>query len=79
MELYRKHRPKELADVIGQPSTIKMLDDTTLEVEISKKFSLNALFEHFQKNKIEIASIKRRSTRLEELFLDLIDKGKNGP
>lgn len=58
--------------------TIKMVDDTTLEVEISKKCSLNALFEHFQKNKIEIASIRRKSTRLEELFLELIDKGKNG-
>ncbi|MBI2134383.1 ABC transporter ATP-binding protein [Candidatus Woesearchaeota archaeon] len=56
--------------------SIKMIDDTTLEVEISKKHSLNALFSHFQKNNIEIISMRRKTARLEELFMRLVENGK---
>ncbi|MBI2208956.1 ABC transporter ATP-binding protein [Candidatus Woesearchaeota archaeon] len=52
---------------------LKMLDETTLEIEISKKHSLNTLFSHFQKNNIEIVSMRRKTARLEELFMRLVN------
>lgn len=57
---------------------IKVIDETTLEVEISKKHSLNTLFSHFQKNNIEIISMRRKTARLEELFMKLVKNDKNG-
>ena len=57
---------------------IKIIDETTLEVEISKKHSLNTLFSHFQKNNIEIISMRRKTARLEELFMKLVKNDKNG-
>jgi len=53
---------------------MKIIDKTTIEVEVLKKQNLNKLFEHFKKNKIKILNMRRKSARLEELFLDLVDK-----
>jgi len=55
---------------------IKIIDETTIEVEILEKQNLNEIFEHFKKNKIEIISMRRKTARLEELFLDLVKNGK---
>lgn len=55
---------------------IKIIDETTIEVEILGKKNLNKIFEHFKKNKIEIISMRRKTARLEELFMDLIKNGK---
>lgn len=50
---------------------MKLIDSTTLEVDFDEKGNLNQLFEHFRKNKIEILNIRRKSAKLEELFLEL--------
>jgi len=55
---------------------IKIIDETTIEVEILEKQNLNKIFEHFKKNKIEIISMRRKTARLEELFMDLVKNGK---
>ncbi|MCH8319181.1 MAG: ATP-binding cassette domain-containing protein, partial [Bacteroidetes bacterium] len=55
---------------------MKILDSTTIEVEILKKQNLNRLFEHFKKNKIEILNMRRKTARLEELFMDLVKNNK---
>ena len=57
--------------------TIRIIDDTTLEAEISKKHNLNMLFNHFEKNNIGIVSMRRKTARLEELFMRLVENGKN--
>ena len=56
--------------------TIRIIDDTTLEAEISKKHNLNMLFNHFEKNNIGIVSMRRKTARLEELFMRLVENGK---
>ena len=56
---------------------IKIIDDTTLEAEISKKHNLNMLFNHFEKNNIGIVSMRRKTARLEELFMKLVKNDKN--
>jgi len=54
---------------------VTRLDDTSLRVEISKDQSLNDLMIQLNKQNIEIKSMRNRSNRLEELFLNLVGKG----
>jgi ABC-2 type transport system ATP-binding protein len=52
------------------------LDDTTLEVELKRGDSLNHLFAALSQQGIEVSSMKNKANRLEELFLDLVDKSE---
>jgi ABC-2 type transport system ATP-binding protein len=54
----------------------RVIDETTIEAEVSKDHDLNMLFEHFKKNSVEIASMRRKSARLEELFINLVRKNE---
>ncbi len=54
---------------------IKQIDDLTFEVEISKKYSLNNLFSELNKRNINISSLRSKSSRLEELFIRLVEEG----
>ena len=54
----------------------RQLDDTTLEVELKRGDSLNHLFATLSKQGIEVNSMKNKANRLEELFLDLVDKSE---
>ncbi|MCA9495578.1 MAG: ABC transporter ATP-binding protein [Nanoarchaeota archaeon] len=54
------------------------IDDFTIEVQVSKKDSINSLFKNLEKNNIEVLSMRNKANRLEELFLDLTSKkGEN--
>lgn len=55
---------------------LKVIDDVTFEVEISKKYSLNNLFAELEKRQINISSLRSKSNRLEELFVHLVEEGK---
>ncbi len=57
---------------------VTLKDSTTLEIEISKKENVNRLFLELDKQNIEVLSMRNKANRLEELFLDLIDKDKKG-
>lgn len=54
---------------------ITQIDAQTLEVEISKKESLNSLFADLSKQGINVKSLRNKSNRLEELFISLVEKG----
>ena len=54
---------------------VKQIDDSTFEVEISKKYSLNNLFAELDKRNINISSLRSKSNRLEELFVHLVEEG----
>ncbi|MCW8987578.1 MAG: ABC transporter ATP-binding protein [Gammaproteobacteria bacterium] len=54
---------------------VKLIDDTTFEVEISKQYSLNNLFVELDKRNINISSLRSKSNRLEELFVHLVEEG----
>ena len=68
----------DLKEPIGQfqspNNNIKVLDDCTLEVEIKRGQSLNTVFEQFQVDGIEILSMRRKTAKLEELFMRLVKK-----
>jgi len=55
---------------------LKVIDDVTFEVEISKEYSLNNLFAELEKRQINISSLRSKSNRLEELFVHLVEEGK---
>jgi len=52
------------------------IDDTTLEVELSKNENLNAIFAILSRQNIEVSSMKNKANRLEELFLSLVEKSE---
>jgi ABC-2 type transport system ATP-binding protein len=51
-----------------------MVDNSTLEVAIDKDKSLNQLFNHLTNEGIEIISMRNKANRLEELFIDMVEK-----
>jgi len=54
--------------------TWRRLDDTTLEVDISKDCGINRLFEELSRNGVEILSMRNKTNRLEQLFINLMNK-----
>lgn len=55
------------------PATL--VDNHTIEVELHRGQSLNKLFCDLEREKIEVVSMRNKSNRLEELFLELVEKG----
>ncbi|WCL51145.1 ABC transporter ATP-binding protein [Leptospira sp. GIMC2001] len=53
---------------------IHMIDDQTLDVSFSRNTSLNSLFRVLDQSNIEVLSMRNKSNRLEELFLNLVEK-----
>jgi len=49
-----------------------LVDDTTLEVDVSKEQNINDLFTELSKQNIIISSLRSKSSRLEELFINLV-------
>jgi ABC-2 type transport system ATP-binding protein len=58
--------------------SLKQTDPMTLEAEISKEQNINDLFLDLSATGIEIASMRNKSNRLEELFIRLLSE-KNKP
>jgi ABC-2 type transport system ATP-binding protein len=57
-----------------------LIDDHTLEVELTKEQSLNQLFEQFSRTGLIVASMRNKVNRLEELFIRLVDgKTRDAP
>ncbi len=53
---------------------LRLVDETTLEVDIEKGQSLNALFGALSGQDIQVISMRNKVNRLEELFVSLIQK-----
>lgn len=51
--------------------TIQWIDETTIEVEVKKEQSINALFEQLSDKNIVVSSLRNKANRLEELFLSI--------
>lgn len=52
---------------------LRRLDDTTLEVDVSKDCSINDLFIALSAQGIEVLSMRNKTNRLEQLFMNLVD------
>ena len=58
--------------VEGYP--LKQVDTSTLEVDVDKAQSINALFTALTDQSIDVVSMRNKTNRLEELFFDLVAK-----
>jgi ABC-2 type transport system ATP-binding protein len=56
----------------------KLVDENTLEVDVQHKDSLNDLYAQLSAAGIRVRSMRNKSNRLEQLFVNLIDRA-NGP
>jgi ABC-2 type transport system ATP-binding protein len=54
----------------------RMLDDHTLEVDVEKSEGLNAVFAGLSAQGIQVMSMRNKSNRLEELFVRLVESGR---
>ncbi len=55
--------------------TVTRVDESTLEISISRGKNLNGVFSSLTQQGIEVLSMKNKSNRLEELFLSLVQNG----
>jgi len=51
----------------------KLVDPSTIEVEIQRENNINELFKLFSNSGIQVCSMRNKSNRLEELFLGLLN------
>ncbi|TLU64248.1 ABC transporter ATP-binding protein [Thalassotalea litorea] len=56
----------------------RLLDDHTLEVDIAKSQSVNAVFTQLTEQGIEVQSMRNKANRLEELFVTLVANNDKG-
>ncbi|RJG42067.1 ABC transporter ATP-binding protein [Motilimonas pumila] len=56
--------------------TVRQLDTHTLEVDVEKAAGLNKVFAQLTQAGIEVLSMRNKSNRLEELFVNLVQQGK---
>jgi ABC-2 type transport system ATP-binding protein len=56
---------------------IERVSDKVLDVSIPKTIGLNQLFSQFSANNIKVLSLKNKSNRLEQLFMDLVESKSN--
>lgn len=58
---------------------VRMIDETTLEADISKENSINFLFDALSRHNIEVLSMRNKTNRLEQLFMRMLEgNGGNG-
>lgn len=57
------------------PYAVRLVDENTLEVEVSKEENLNDLFARLSSLDIEVLSLRNKVNRLEEIFMRLVEKG----
>lgn len=53
---------------------LRLIDETTLEVDIYKSQDLNGLFQQLSEQGLSVLSLRNKANRLEELFLRLTEK-----
>jgi ABC-2 type transport system ATP-binding protein len=69
--------PAELPAVPGV--TLRRVDEHMIEAEMSRSHDLNSLFATLSTNGITATSMRNKSNRLEELFVRLVEHGRQTP
>ncbi|MCB1762976.1 MAG: ABC transporter ATP-binding protein [Gammaproteobacteria bacterium] len=54
----------------------QQLDDHTLEVEVTREQSINGLFQALAERGFEVASMRNKQNRLEQLFIGMVDASR---
>jgi ABC-2 type transport system ATP-binding protein len=59
--------------------SLKRQNETTIEVQLRRDQSLNDLFDALNRDGIEIESMRNKQNRLEQLFLEMVERGRGNP
>ena len=54
----------------------RQVEEHTLEVEVEKSKGLNSVFEQLSQQQIQVLSMRNKANRLEELFVNLVEQGR---
>ncbi len=57
---------------------LEHIDQCTLQVEVPGDQSINGLFEALSRNGIEVISMRNKQNRLEQLFIDMVERKEPG-
>jgi len=57
---------------------LQLIDDHTLEVQVSRDQPVNRLFADLSAQGIEVLSMRNKTNRLEELFVHLVNGSEQG-
>lgn len=74
--LYLADHVEKIPDRI-ESCELRVIDDNTLEVDISQSQSINRVFEILSSHGIKVLSMRNKSNRLEQLFMHLVEKNRN--
>jgi len=66
--------PLEILPPIEGCSDIRKIDELTLEADILREDSVNGLFADLTRHGIEVLTMRNKANRLEQLFINLLDK-----
>jgi ABC-2 type transport system ATP-binding protein len=69
--------PEQLPNLHG--ITFRRIDDHTLEAEMPRTQAMNALFDTLTAHGITVISMRNKTNRLEELFVRLVENGRQEP
>ncbi|KTD08062.1 ABC transporter ATP-binding protein [Legionella jamestowniensis] len=58
-----------------EPFVVTLIDNNTFELRVDNRWALNDVFAELTKHGLSIQSMRNKTNRLEELFLDLINHG----
>ncbi|CUA88021.1 ABC transporter ATP-binding protein [Pseudidiomarina woesei] len=64
------------ANLTLESFTWRALDDHTIEVDVEKSQGLNRVFEQLSAQHVTVLSMRNKANRLEELFVNLVEKGR---
>lgn len=54
----------------------KVTDEHTIEVDVEKSQGLNKVFEQLSEQQVKVMSMRNKANRLEELFVKMVEKGR---
>lgn len=57
---------------------VRLIDETTLEADISRDNSINFLFDALSRHNIQVLSMRNKTNRLEQLFVRMLEGNGNG-
>lgn len=57
-------------------ATMRIIDDHTIEVDVAKSAGLNSVFAELSAQNLKVLSMRNKANRLEELFVNLVEQGR---
>ncbi|MDX1706441.1 ABC transporter ATP-binding protein [Pseudidiomarina sp.] len=67
---------EELGEIDLGEFNWRQADEQSIEVDVQKSQGLNKVFEQLSKQGVKVLSMRNKANRLEELFVDLVEQGR---